>query len=798
MPQDMFDLTRKAVVATGANNGRSGTSFSVALLAVLFCSLVVRAELAFSLNEGAKPTSSRYAEPVWEQEPSAPESAPNVLVIILDDTGFADFGAFGSEINTPGIDRLSAEGLRYNNFTTTAVCSPSRAALLTGLNHHSAGVGWLANMNSGFPGYRGEIRSDVMTLPEVLRENGYNTFMVGKWHLTNSAHLSAAGPFDSWPMQRGFEQFWGILDGESNQWNPAYVYEGNRVIDVPQDGSFYFPDAITEQAIDMLRAQRAASRSKPFFLYYATTATHAPHHTLPRDREKYRGRYDEGYDVIRSKRLAKQKALGIVPENTELTPHYPKVKPWSELADDERLVSARLQENYAAYLDNTDQQIGKLIAYLEESGELDNTIIVVTSDNGASKETGTVGTTMATRYFNGIADTTEKNMRDIDKIGGPETHPNYPHGWLQVSNTPFKLAKATTHGGGVRDPLIIHWPQGIEEGGEIRPQFHHINDITPTILEAIGIDMPASFRGESLRPIEGTSMAYTFNESPHKSRKTEQYYELEANRAYVADGWKIVTRIKPGQPYDSVDWELYNLNEDFSENNNLAAQFPEKVKVLEKKWWEAAERYNVLPIHDEPIIKRAFRSLARMGSVNYKRYDYNPGADTIHNIHAPLLYGRNFTLVANADRDSTEQEGVLAAMGGYDVGYTFFIKDNHLYYGANIGGEYTQVRSSQPLPKGRIELQAKFSRDENDKQSEKNGEASSDGSFSHRGLRTGKMTLLVDGKVIGSAPFLRPVPKSTWEGLDIGRDQRTAVSKEYRAPFPFQGTLESVHYRIDR
>jgi arylsulfatase A-like enzyme len=747
-------------------------------------------------DTGAQPHSIRDATPGWQPKASAPKDAPNVLLILLDDTGFADFGAFGSEISTPNIDRLAAGGLRYNNFTTTAVCSPTRAALLTGLNHHSAGVGWLANMNSGFPGYRGEIRDDVITLPEVLRENGYNTFMVGKWHLTNSEHLSAAGPFDSWPLQRGFEQFWGILDGEANQWNPAFVYEGNRVIETPQDGSFYFPDAMTGEAIDMLEAQRAASRDKPFFLYFATTATHAPHHTLPEDRQKYRGQYDQGYDAIRRKRLEKQKALGIVPENTQLTPHYPKVKPWSELDEAERLVSARLQENYAAYMDNTDQQIGKLIAYLEQSGELEDTVIILTSDNGASKETGTVGTTMATRYFNGIPDTTEKNLRDIDKIGGPDSHPNYPHGWLQVSNTPFKFSKATTHGGGVRDPLIIHWPKGIESSGEIRPQFHHINDIMPTLLNVIGIDIPESYRGETLRPVEGISMAYTFDSGTVESRKKEQYYELEANRAYVSDGWKIVVRIKPGQRYDSVPWELYNLEEDFSENRNLADQYPEKVEELEAKWWQAAERYNVLPIHDEPIIRRAARALGQLPSVNYRHYEYAPGSDTVHGIHAPLLFGRQFSIRAFIERENTDQQGVLAAMGGFDVGYTFFIKDNHLHYEVNIGGERQQVRSDEPLPAGRLTVEAQFRfSEEHHENPVKNSDT--DGSFSHRGVKGGVIDLLIDGNRIGEGYMLQPAPKSTWEGLDIGRDYRTAVSKDYQPPFAFDGELQNVIYILN-
>jgi hypothetical protein len=427
---------------------------------------------------------------------------------------------------------------------------------------------------------------------------------------------------------------------------------------------------------------------------------------------------------------------------------------------------------------------------------LENTIIILTSDNGASKETGTVGTTMATRYFNGIPDTTEKNLRDLDKIGGPESHPNYPHGWLQVSNTPFKFAKATTHGGGVRDPLIVHWPAGIQSGGEIRSQFHHINDITPTLLEVIGIDMPDSYRGRTLKPIEGISMAYTFADGTVKTSKKEQYYELEANRAYVADGWKIVTRIKPGQPFDSVPWELYNLNEDFSENRNLADKYPEKVRELQAKWWQAAGRYNVLPIHDEPIMKRAARVFEQLQSINYQHYEYNPGADTVHGIHAPLLFGRQFSITALINRENTCQGGVLAAMGGFDVGYTFFIKDNYLYYEANIGGERRQVRSREPLPTGRLTVEARFQFSDKD---EVDGvpKSDTDSNFAHRNLRGGMITLLIDGKESGGDYFLQPVPKSTWEGLDIGRDHRTAVSSDYQPPFTFDGELKSVSYTLD-
>lgn len=738
----------------------------------------------------------RDSKPHWDKRVTAKPGSPNILLILLDDVGFADWGPFGAEIDTPNLDQLAAHGLRYNNFTTTAVCSPSRAALLTGLNHHSAGLGWLANMDTGFPGYRGEIHKNAVTLPEVLKENGYSTMMVGKWHLTNSDHLSVVGPYDSWPTQRGFERFWGYLDGETNQWMPAYLYRGNEVIEVPRDGSFYFPDAMTNTAIQMLKDQRAASRSKPFFLYYSTAAAHAPHHTKPEDRAKYRGAYDQGYDLIRAGRLSRQKALGIAPENTELAPYNPGVKPWNTLATDEKRVSARLQENYAAFIDNTDQQIGRLIAYLRDAGELDNTLIILTSDNGASKEAGTAGTTMATRYLHGIPDTTEKNLEDYENIGGPNSHPNYPHGWMQASNTPFKYSKATTHGGGVRAPLIIYWPEKIIGKG-IRTQFHHINDLAPTILEAASITPPAKYKGQKVKPIEGTSMAYTFTVGRSPDRKTEQYYELAANRAYVSDGWKIVTYLPRNQAYDSVPWELYNLKQDFSEAHNLADRYPEKVKALEAKWWAAAERYDVLPIDDRPIMEKGRGAMALVENIGFKQFVYSPGISTIHNIHAPILTGRAFSITAEFDRSSDKEEGVIVAQGGYDVGYTFFVQNNRLHYEVNIGGYRTVLKSTGELPAGKITVRAIFKLGPQAQGSmAKENNQETDGDFSAHSLPRGTLSLYINDKPSGAGHFAPPVPFNTWEGLDVGRDQSTPVSKAYAVPFTFEGRLDKVVYDI--
>ena len=746
--------------------------------------------------QGAVNKNIADSTPHWVEPVSAKPDSPNIVIILLDDAGFSDFGAFGAEIETPNIDHLAENGLSFNNFTTTAVCSPSRAALLTGLNHHSAGVGWLANMDTGFPGYRGEIATNAVTLPEVLKENGYNTMMVGKWHLINSSHLSVAGPYDAWPTQRGFERYWGFLDGESNQFTPAFLYAGNEVIQTELPEDFYFPEAMTDKAIQMLKDQRATARDKPFFLYYASGGPHAPHHTKPEDRAKYRGRYNQGYDEIRAARLAKQKQLGIAPGDTDLTPHLKSVVPWDELTDDDRKVSARLQENFAAYVDQLDQQIGRLVEYLRETGELDNTIIVVSSDNGGSKETGVLGTTMATRYLHGIADTTEKNLEDYESIGSPESHPNYPLGWTQVSNTPFNYTKATTHGGGVRDPLIIHWPQRITDKGAVRTQFHHINDVMPTLLEATGIQHPASYRGQQVKPMEGTSMAYTFTDGDSSSRKPSQYYELAANRAFVENNWKIVTFVPRNQAYDSVPWELYNLADDFSEAHNLADQHPEKVKELEAKWWAAAERYNVLPVDDRPIMKKGAASMKRKKNLRYKHFSYQPGLNTIHNIQAPTLIGQPFSISAKLSRDNLNQGGVIAAQGGYDVGYTLYIKDNHLNYEVNIGGYHTIVASTQALPKGEVSIRATFTPGKNKAGDKAANKSKTDGDFDASHLPQGTITLYINDQAAGSKHFAPPVPFNSWEGLDIGRDLRTAVSKAYKVPFTFEGHIESVNYDI--
>lgn len=733
----------------------------------------------------------------WPERITANPGSPNVIVILMDDVGFSDLGCFGSEIKTPNIDKLAETGVRFNNFTTTALCSPSRASLLTGLNHHSAGMGWLSNADLGFPGYRGEIRKDVVTLPEVLRENGFNTMMVGKWHLTFVDNVSAAGPFDSWPEQRGFEHYWGFMDGETNQFNPNYLFSGNDVIEVPQDGSFYFPDAMTDKAIQMLKNQRAAAQDKPFFLYYSTPIAHAPHHTRPEDRAKYKGMYDKGWDAVQAKRLARQKEIGIAPENAKLASYFRGVEPWADMTPDEQKMAARLMENYAAFVDTLDQNIGRLLDYLEQVSERDNTMIILLSDNGGSKEVGAIGSTNTLKYFHGFEDTVEANLADYNKTGDVDTHPNYSHGWMQTSNTPFKMAKATTHGGGIRGPLIISWPAGIMEHNTIRGQFHHINDIMPTILETLDITHPEYYRGYKLKPMEGVSMAYAFKDGNAETRKTEQYYEMMGNRALISGSWKIVTYRELGEPYDSVPWELYNLAEDFSESDNLADKFPEKVAEMDAKWWAAAEKYNVLPIDGRDFVWRMYKSIDHFENHGRKKFVYYPDTDTIDKFRAPMLPNRSFTITAHIKDYQPGDSGVLVAQGEIDSGYALYIRDNRLHYDINAAGtKFTSLISDIKLPPGDITVSFKFDKI-NLAVGLAKGLMKKGKGFDPQSVLQGNGALYINNKSAGKAHFDLGIPLVIWEGLDIGLDRRLPASHKYTAPFAFTGKLEKVVYDIN-
>ncbi len=742
---------------------------------------------------GTAKESIRHSDPDFRQDPKAPESAPNIVVILADDLGYSDTSPFGGEIRTPNIQKLADSGLRYNHFTVTAMCSPTRAALLTGLNHHSAGVGWVAEWDYGYPGYRGELAPDAVTLPQILQQHGYATYAAGKWHLSNGEHRSRIGPFDSWPTQKGFDRYWGFMEGETDQFEPAVIVSGNEVQEMPKDPDYYFPDDLTRHAIQMIKDLRAVDQHKPFFLYYTPGAVHAPHHTRPEDRERYRGQYAEGWDKIREQRLARQKQLGIVPANTELTAHNPQVQDWDSLSDDQKKMYARFEENYAGFVDNLDQQIGKITDYLQQTGELDNTIIVFLSDNGASPEGDVEGQANSLAFYHYHKTTNAENLQHFDDLGGPNTHPHYPLGWVQASNTPFKHTKRTAHGGGVNTPFIISWPAGIVARGEIRQQFHHINDLAPTLLDMLGIAPPQTYKGNPVKPMEGLSFTYSLANAAEPSRKHEQYYELEANRGYYDNGWKIAAYREGSQTYDEPKWELFNLNEDIAEAHDVAAQYPEKVKELEKKWWQAAEQYQVLPLVDVGLLERALYSkFVKQPRPDHLEFPVE-GGTVPHNL-APILPGKSYTITAKIHRDNEQQEGVIAAQGDHFSGYSLYVQNNHLVYERNTGFNVLRLESSKPLPAGDSTVQLQF-----DKVS--TGLAVAKGLFSEGigfnrlSVLKGTATLLINGENSGELFIEQPFMVG-WEGLDIGRDTGSPVSPHYQAPFAFAGKLDKVIYDL--
>ncbi|HET8579270.1 MAG TPA: arylsulfatase, partial [Methylomirabilota bacterium] len=510
----------------------------------------------------------RESTPWWPQPPRPPARAPNILFIVLDDVGFADLGCYGSEIETPTMDQLAAGGLRYSNFHVTSMCSPTRACLLTGRNAHAVGVGIIAEWSTGFPGYRGRVTDRAATLAAILREHAYNTFAVGKWHLAPLAEATAAGPFDDWPLARGFERWYGFHGALTDQWNPE-LFEDNHVIDVARDG-YHLSERLVDRAIAFVRDQQSVAPERPFFLYVAFGACHWPHHVPPRYLDKYRGRYDAGWDAIRDARFERQKALEIVPSTTALAPRNLGVAAWSALSTDERRLFARLQEPYAAFLDHTDVQIGRLLAFLNAIGRLDDTLLVLLSDNGASPEGGATGAVNQRKHLAYEPETLAESLAGIDRIGTEHAFNHYPTGWAQASNTPLKWYKKDTHGGGIRAPLIVHWPTRLADRGRIRSQYHHVVDVVPTVLEVLGIEAPTVYCGVPQIPIHGVSLAYTFDAPEASTRKVTQHYEILGDRALWHRGWKAVARHDKGADFDADRWELYHLDKDFSECQDLA------------------------------------------------------------------------------------------------------------------------------------------------------------------------------------------------------------------------------------
>jgi arylsulfatase A-like enzyme len=724
--------------------------------------------------DGVIARTQAESEPSWPVPPHPGDQAPDVVVVLLDDTGFSHFGCYGSGLTTPHIDALAANGLRYSNFHVTPLCSPTRAALLTGRNHHAVGMRAISNFDTGYPHMRGHITEHATTMAEVLRDEGYATFAVGKWHLCAMENASAAGPYDQWPCQRGFDRFYGFLEGETDQFSPDLVYDNHSIEPPgsPEDG-YHLSEDLVDRAIGFIHDSVSIRPDRPFFTYLAFGAMHAPHQAPAEYLEKYRGAFDEGWDVAREQWFARQIEMGLLPADTQLAPRNPGVEPWDTLPDNQRRLAARLQEAFAAFLEHTDAQIGRLVADLARLGRLDNTLLILLSDNGASQEGGPFGVMHEMKYFNMMLETPDEAVERLDDIGGPHSHANYPWGWAQAGNTPFKWYKQNTHEGGVHVPLIVHWPERIADGGSVRDQFHHVNDIVPTVYDILGITAPDVYRGTEQLPISGTSMRYSFDAPEAPTTKLVQYYEMFGHRAIVADGWKAVTRHTQGVPFDDDTWELYHYDVDRSECHDLADTMPDKLAELIALWWREAEDQGVLPLDDRSIELFFTRYRDRSVHPTDRRYTYYPPMAPLPAQVAPGMGGRGFDMTATIDRPAGAG-GVLYATGTENSGLSFFVQDGRLVFDYNCFNDHHVLESDVEVPEGPSVVTVQFRRD---------------GSGA-------EATLLVDGVPCGTmtVPFAMHIISSV--GPSVGYDHGSPVSDRYRDHFPFEGTLAKVEIAV--
>ena len=711
--------------------------------------------------------------PSWPERPHPGDGAPNVVVILLDDLGFAQLGCFGSPIDTPNIDRLAANGLRFTNFHVTPVCSPTRAALLTGRNHHEVGMRSVSNFNTGFPNMRGEVSNHAATMAEVLRDEGYATFCVGKWHLCQMGDASAAGPYDQWPCQRGFDRFYGFLDGETDQFHPELTYD-NHAVDpprTPEDG-YHLSEDLVDHAIGFVHDTVSIRPDRPFFCYLAFGATHAPHQAPRPYLDKYRGQFDEGWDVVRDEVFARQRELGLLPDDTQLAPRNPGVEAWDALSGNQQRLAARLQEAFAAFLDHTDAQIGRFLDDLETLGVLDDTIVVLLSDNGASQEGGPFGVLHEMKFFNFILETPDEAIDRLDDIGGPHSHSNYPWGWAQAGNTPFKWYKQNTHEGGVHVPCVVHWPAGIaaEHRGGLRDQFHHVNDVAPTIYDLLGVTPPGVYRGYEQMPVTGTSMRYALDDADAATAKHAQYFEMMGHRAIHADGWKAVTRHQQGVSFYDDTWELYHVEHDRSECNDLAAAEPERLATMTDLWWQEAERHGVLPLDDRTVELFGARFRDRSPHPEDRRYVYRPPMSPLPAQVGASIGGRSWDLTARVERPAGAG-GVLYATGTENSGLSLFVQDDRLVFDYNEFGTHHVVDSTREVPAGACELGVRFRR---------------------VGKRAGHATLVIDGTDCGELelPFAMRMMSSV--GPSVGYDHGSPVSERYDDAFRFGGTVHEV------
>ncbi len=652
----------------------------------------------------------------WPPLASPPAGAPNVVVVLLDDVGYAQLGAYGSDIATPTFDRLAARGRRYANFHTTALCSPTRACLLTGRNHHSNGMARVVELASGFPGYNATIPKENGFLSEILRLHGYATFAVGKWHLTPATEMSAGSPRDKWPLGRGFDRYYGFMDGETDQYRPQLVCD-NQPIEPPRtpEEGYHLSEDLADHAIRYVADLRGASPSTPFLLWFAPGACHAPHQA-PKDYiERYRGKFDQGWDQWRREVFTRQLASGLLPQGTQLSERPSWVPDWDSLSADEQRLATRMMEVYAGFLTHTDAQVKRILDFVDDLGETDNTVVIVMSDNGASAEGGAKGSFNEQYFFNFIPESLPENLRRIDDLGTPKANNHYPWGWAWAGNTPLKRFKRDTHEGGVADPLILHWPARMGTEGGTRHQYVHAIDVLPTLLDLIGIDAPSSIAGVEQTPIEGTSFSSTLGDQHAPSAHTTQYYEMLGSRALYHDGWKAVVFHTPPLiaydgsdttiPFDEDVWELYHVAEDFSEVNDLSETHPDKLAELKELWWHEAEKFQVLPLNNQPGF---------FADPRYRRdrHEFVGATGPLPEALAPNLKNRSFVVAAElVPPPSGVLNGVIVAHGSHAGGYVLFVEDDRLHFTYNyVATEITTVTAEAAIPSLPVVLKVAFTR----------------------------------------------------------------------------------------
>jgi arylsulfatase len=727
----------------------------------------------------------------FPQPVQPPKGAPNVVLILLDDVGFGQFSTFGGGVPSPTMDRLAAEGLRYNHFHTTALCSPTRAALITGRNHHSASFAGITELATGYDGYCCVLPRSCGTVGEVLRQNGYMTAWIGKNHNTPTWELSAAGPYDRWANGLGFDYFYGFNAGDMNHWNPL-LFENRDLVPASDDPDYHLTEDLADKAIAWVRKVKSIAPDKPYFLYVAPGATHAPHQAPQSWIDQFKGKFDYGWDAYREQTLARQKKLGVVPDDTDLTERSRGLPAWDSLEPDQQRLYARMMEVFAAYGAQVDKAMGRVIDAVKALPDADNTLIIyIAGDNGSSAEGGLEGSLNENLFFNGFPEKWEDNLKVIDELGGPKHFNHFPSSWAHAMNTPFQWTKqVASHFGGTRNPMIISWPAHIKDKGGLREQFLHVIDIVPTLYEACGVTAPRELNGVQQKDIEGVSFAFSFDQADAESRRRTQYFELGCNRGLYHDGWMAsAPSFAPWEPNrpddwtpDKQVWELYKLDEDFSQAHDLAEQNPDKLRQLQDLWWAEASRYSVLPLDWRGTIRMNAEAMGRPSLVGDRtRATYYPGMLALPDAACLQMLNKSWTITAAIEVSDDTAEGMIITHGGSEGGYGLYLKAGRPTFVYNyLGVERPSFSGDTPLGKGKATLGVRFDYD---------------GGGMGKG---GTVTLTVDGATVASGRLERTVPIqfSITEGLDVGMDNGSAVDWTYRLPFHFTGRIEEVTVEV--